>query len=1261
MVTKPVSARTPSPWQPLWTVLGLLGSLKFTVGLFASSIFLILVGTLAQSTLSMWDVIDKYFRAGFCWVELGVFAPVSFVPNPPKGEWYKTLTGLAFPFFGGKSIGIGMFINLGSAYVLMFRRAIRARMQGRRLTSRHLAGGVALLGLGSIVTWAVINAGNEASGVQDQPLLGGDALMVLMKWSVGLATLAMSGYSAWHFKQWQQGKRTEDRLVLVLEGIASLILIGATAVSFGLGLDAPSLRILWQLIQATFAGLVLLGGFWMIAGRKAGVLLIHFGVALMMFSELWVSLYAVEERFTMEEGKSSNFAIDIRSVELAVIDRSDEEHDSVVVIPGTRLETKKRVSDKALPFDFQVIEYIKNAPSVVDAPNPKRNLADAGIGLHYAPEAARESAGADTDGGADHPAIYVRLFDKKSKKPIATHLLSTFFSLRAHAERVTVGDTTYDMYLRFKRSYKPYRVLLRDAIRTNYAGSSTPRDYASEVTVISDDETREHRIWMNNPLRYSGETLYQSGHFVETGGVEVSVLQVVTNNGWMIPYVSCMLVFVGMFFHFVQLLIAFLRRKAREAPAEAILVNPYDAVVDVAAAKGFKDVEVAAPLQPVAGRSAFDYLFPAIAALVAIALLGGGLSKARQTEPGPGEFDTKSFGALPVSAEGRIKPIDTLARNTLIALSGKNSVKHGGKVKEYADPTQEKKGGKKKKLSEAVWPKEEITLTATEWLLETVSNEQKAKKYRVFRIENLALLSALELPRRKGYRYSFSEFDDKLPNLREPLVTAFEKSQKDKSQLDTFERKLLEFNSKIQTFRELQVSFRKIEYFSDPSNLAAEDGLDRLDRELKLAQSDVNTVLESDPPLACPPMNSDAEIWLLPMDSQRANQGNEIYNLRESIPLALRRQYKIDDLKIESPNPFPEMLFEILVAFDERETGEFNRSVRRYHEALSDHEPLGWHESKNGLEAYINRSKILHYSGILYIFAFVLTFLSWLGLQKSMGRAATTTILLAFTAHSLLLLARIYISGRPPVTNLYSSAVFIGWGGILFGVVLEWLFKIGIGNAVAAFSGFSSAWIASFLETNGGDTMGVLSAVLDTQFWLATHVVLVTLGYTATFVAGAIGTIFILMGVCTPALTKDVRKNAYRMMYGTVCFAIFFSFIGTVLGGLWADDSWGRFWGWDPKENGALIIVLWNCLVMHARWGGMVKDRGFAILCVMGNVCTAWSWFGVNELGIGLHNYGFTEGVLKTLIIYAVSQMGLVAVGLVPARHWQSARAIARS
>jgi hypothetical protein len=154
--------------------------------------------------------------------------------------------------------------------------------------------------------------------------------------------------------------------------------------------------------------------------------------------------------------------------------------------------------------------------------------------------------------------------------------------------------------------------------------------------------------------------------------------------------------------------------------------------------------------------------------------------------------------------------------------------------------------------------------------------------------------------------------------------------------------------------------------------------------------------------------------------------------------------------------------------------------------------------------------------------------------------------------------------------------------------------------------------------------------------------------------AGLCGVLYVIGGMCTPVLNQEMRRILGRAIYGILCFALLFSFFGTVLGGLWADDSWGRFWGLDPKENGALIIVLWNALVLHARWDKMIADRGLAILAIGGNIVTSWSWFGVNELGIGLHSYGFTDGVLLALMVFVGSQLALMIGGLVPTRLWWS-------
>jgi ABC-type transport system involved in cytochrome c biogenesis permease subunit len=299
-----------------------------------------------------------------------------------------------------------------------------------------------------------------------------------------------------------------------------------------------------------------------------------------------------------------------------------------------------------------------------------------------------------------------------------------------------------------------------------------------------------------------------------------------------------------------------------------------------------------------------------------------------------------------------------------------------------------------------------------------------------------------------------------------------------------------------------------------------------------------------------------------------------------------------------------------------------------------------------------NRLSPFYICQVMYIVAGILSFIGAISfaVNRKVGRgvllSATAIIAVTFIMHTYGLSGRVYISGRPPVTNLYSSAVFIGWGAVGISLIVEMMTRIGIGNVKAAVVGFSTLNIASALAADG-DTFTVLVAVLDTQFWLATHVICITLGYTATFLAGTLGFMYVVNNFFYP-MSKERRKIFYTLTYGIVCFALFLSFVGTVLGGLWADDSWGRFWGWDPKENGALMIVLWNALVLHARWCGMVRERGFAVLAIGGNIVTAWSWFGVNELSVGLHSYGFTEGALFKLGLFGLANAVIMLVGCLP-------------
>ena len=290
---------------------------------------------------------------------------------------------------------------------------------------------------------------------------------------------------------------------------------------------------------------------------------------------------------------------------------------------------------------------------------------------------------------------------------------------------------------------------------------------------------------------------------------------------------------------------------------------------------------------------------------------------------------------------------------------------------------------------------------------------------------------------------------------------------------------------------------------------------------------------------------------------------------------------------------------------------------------------------------------------ILYVGAFLLAICSWLRAPGPLGRAAWWLTVLAFLLATAGIAARMWLEGRPPVTNLYSSALFVGWMAAGLCLVLEAIYRNAIGSATAGLIGFASLLIAHHLAL-GGDTLEMMRAVLDSNFWLATHVVTVTVGYAATFLAGFLALIYVVRGVFTRSLDADTARALARMVYGIVCFATLFSFVGTVLGGIWADQSWGRFWGWDPKENGALIIVFWNSLILHARWGGLVKETGLMGLAIFGNVVTAWSWFGVNMLGVGLHSYGFMDAAFWWLIAFIALQLAAIALVALPKNLWRS-------
>jgi ABC-type transport system involved in cytochrome c biogenesis permease subunit len=354
-------------------------------------------------------------------------------------------------------------------------------------------------------------------------------------------------------------------------------------------------------------------------------------------------------------------------------------------------------------------------------------------------------------------------------------------------------------------------------------------------------------------------------------------------------------------------------------------------------------------------------------------------------------------------------------------------------------------------------------------------------------------------------------------------------------------------------------------------------------------------------------------------------------------------------------NPAARALGMMLLAYAQDKPADFNREVENYRHRLDVQMPETL--ARTDFEVFYNSFAPFFRCWFLYPVVALLGCLSWLGFRQPLRNAALALLVVTLVVHGFGLFGRMYLMDRPLVfvTNLYSSAVFIGWVGGILCVALELVFRNSIGNVVGAVIGFTTAVIAHYLAA--GDTLEMMRAVLDTNFWLATHVTCVTSGYAATFVAGLLGItlIFYALGchLAGKRMDRDVFQSLGWMIYGVACFATLLSFTGTVLGGIWADQSWGRFWGWDPKENGALLIVIWNALILHARWAGMVKQRGTAVLAVAGNIVTSWSWFGVNMLGVGLHSYGFMAAAVPTMLFFILSQLAIIVIALLPLPVWQ--------
>lgn len=589
------------------------------------------------------------------------------------------------------------------------------------------------------------------------------------------------------------------------------------------------------------------------------------------------------------------------------------------------------------------------------------------------------------------------------------------------------------------------------------------------------------------------------------------------------------------------------------------------------------------------------------------------------------EATLEKAGLLPVQEGGRVKPLGTYAGFTMLSLHGARKMEIIGE------------GGK------------QVTIKPLAWMLDCLFRPELANELPTFRVDNAEVLDAVGIPSKgRRDRYSYNDLKPGLEKLKQ-MGSAYEEiSKRDPKLLKPVEQQTLTMAYTVRNYEFLTGYMDFARNGLLPGSTTTEGKLlpvsevmqaaPKIRAELQNAangqqvSSEVQTIsvlIEQAAKSAqfglnlFPPSNKEDDKWL--------SAGDRIFhiftgNTREP-------EQSVKDIKA---------LEDTVQAL---KTGE--AAFRDKFSALEDSivaraDARGEYKSVPLEASYFKKNWFL-YAFAWFLLAVITSAVMFFAGRSMVGKISyrATVIFLIFGLIYLIIpiAKRSLIMGRPPVGNLYDTIVFIDMAVVAFALLVEWMtrkrFVLGITPIVAA---FLIVLARRFEVGEGKDHLDPLVAVLRSNYWLTTHVITITLGYASGLITALLAIVYILLrSMGLDAGDLSLRRSVTRAVYGCVCLTLTLSLIGTVLGGIWANDSWGRFWGWDPKENGALMIVLWTLAILHARLGGFIKEWGLHLCGVFTAIVVAFSWWHVNFLNVGLHNYGFAaDKKMWVVIFYAV-------------------------
>ncbi len=596
---------------------------------------------------------------------------------------------------------------------------------------------------------------------------------------------------------------------------------------------------------------------------------------------------------------------------------------------------------------------------------------------------------------------------------------------------------------------------------------------------------------------------------------------------------------------------------------------------------------------------------------------------------GGSQIDVATMAGMVVLDGNRKKPVDTYASTLLLRFSGKRTV-----------------GG----------------ASALEWFAQVLFDTGGAQVSRVFLADHPGIPDALGIERRRR-RYSFSEL---LPGVAALTRAAHAAESKPADERNPFEMEIVRLYRNVFAYTRIAGSLG----FLDPHpTLAVDDSLART--RLGFGQrhaasywhlltktdmlSETMGTLRADSAASWTPSESAFVHLSMSMYRLQSGMGNPPPHIIPEVSPSNRKGGPREE-QWYSPWGYAvahgsaarnnEALVELVAmrrAYREDNQEAFDGAVRAFMRVVR--ATKGIEVPSTTLEVRYNRLSPVGRARVCFALTLLAALVFLFRPASGIRGAGLVLCCLGIVLLSAGMIMRMAIMHRPPVTNLYETFVFVAWACALLGLVLELMQRNGIGLIVAAGGGFAFVHVAGRYGLEG-DTMGMLAAVLNNNFWLASHIMTISLGYAGCTAAAVVGHVY-LVKRCL-GHDEAAGRGVDGAMRGMLLFGLTFTVVGTVLGGLWADQAWGRFWGWDPKENGAMLIILWSSAVVHARSGGLIRGIGTAMGSVFLFVLVMFAWLGVNLLGIGMHAYGFTSrGARLLFTVVGAEMLFLIVAGTV--------------